>query len=417
VTARNTTIGPSEPAEDPRAGASGAGATSGDAVGGTAESLSPAGRPSPQRRLGAWRRTVSLGVVALLLVGAAAACGGDDDDDEASGDDSSSTTAASGGGPTEGAGSPAPQPLDEETSITITVPVAIEAFAPVYLADAMGEFEAENLDVELAALPANDGSIALSQGDAQLQIGGVNAAFLNQVNAGIELRWVANVHQAPDEVQEGLWVRNDQLDDDGEVPADRLREMQIAIGGGGIASTSALPVSDWAEEQGVHLSELQLSDLAGNDIALGLEQGSLDAGYVLSPAWVQVRDSNCCTLVTPLPPLSASTYTMSEDFIQDQPEVAAAIMRALARTVRTHLQGDYHADDEVVTALSEALEIPVETIQQSPAMVFDPDMGFDTETVERMQEIWIENDVLDFDEPLAVDDLVDRAPVEAALGG
>jgi NitT/TauT family transport system substrate-binding protein len=347
------------------------------------------------------------------VAGSLAACGDDD-----GGDESSAPTTAAGGGPSEGPGSPGPQPLEEQESVTVAVPVAIEAFAPVYLADALGEFEAENLDVELATLPANDGAVALSRGDAHLQVGGVNAAFLNQVDAGIELRWVANVHRAGEESQEGLWVRNELLDDDGTVPADDLRDMALALGGGGIASTSALPVADWAEEQGVELSEISgLSDLAGNDIALGLEQGSLDAGYVLSPSWVQIQESGCCTLVTPLPPLSASTYTMSADFVEGEPDVAAALMRAIARTVRTYLQGDYHADEEVLTALSEALETPADTITQTPPLEFDPELGFDSETVERMQTMWIENDVLEYDEPIPVDELVDRAPVEAALGG
>jgi NitT/TauT family transport system substrate-binding protein len=115
--------------------------------------------------------------------------------------------------------------------------------------------------------------------------------------------------------------------------------------------------------------------------------------------------------------VAASTYTMSADFIEDQPEVAEAIMRAITRTVRTYLQGDYHADDEVMAALSEAFGVPVEAMRQTPPLVFDPDMGLDVELLERIQNVWIDNDVLEFDEPLPSDQLVDRSVVERVLGG
>jgi NitT/TauT family transport system substrate-binding protein len=360
------------------------------------------------------RSFLSVGLLSIAgLIGAA--CG--DDDDSAS--DSTPTTSgdeASTAESTTGPGSPAPEPLDETTSVTISPAVAIEPFAPVYLAQAMGEFERENLDVTIAELQPNDGYVAVARGEVQIQVGGVNAAFLNAVDGGTELRWLANVHQTGPDSEDGLWVRNEFIEDDGTVSADTMRDLQIAIGAGGIASTSALPVADWAEEQDVALSDLELLPLGGNDIAIALEQGSIGAGYVLSPAWITIRDSGCCTLVTPLPALAASTYTMSADFIEDQPEVADAIMRAITRTVRTYLQDDYHADDEVMTAMSEAFGVPVEGMRQTPPLEFDPDLGLDVEVLERIQTMWIDNDVLEFDEPLPLDRLTDRSVVERVVG-
>jgi NitT/TauT family transport system substrate-binding protein len=361
-------------------------------------------------------RLAAVGVVALAGL-LAAACGGDDDDDAS---DSTTTTAEAGATTTTAAGDEAtglePQPLDEETSITITPAVAIEPFSPVFMAAAFGEFEKENLDVTITPLSPSDGYVAVAQGDAHVQVGGVNAAFLNAVNAGTELRWVANVHQTGPDSLDGLWVRNEFLNDDGDVDADTMRDMQIAIGAGGITSTSALPTSIWAEEQGVALNELQLQPLGGNDIAIALEAGSIGAGYVLSPQWITIQESGCCTLVTPLPALAASTYTMSADFIENEPEVAQAIMRAIARTVDTYLQGDYHADDEVMAVMAEQFGVPVEGIRQTPSLVFDPDLGLDFDVLEELQEVWIANDVVEYDEPLPLDRLTDRSVVEAVIG-
>lgn len=347
------------------------------------------------------------GLTAAMLL--AAACGGDDD----STSDAAADPAPSPGG--DGTGLE-PQPLDEETSVVITPAVAIEPFSPIFVADAMGEFEAENLDVTITPLAPSDGYVAVARGEAHLQVGGVNAAFLNAVNAGTELRWVANVHQTGPDSRDGLWVRNEFLNDEGEVDADTIRDMTIAIGAGGSTSTSALPVARWAEEQGVEFSELQLQPLGGNDIAIALESGAIGAGYVLSPAWITIEESGCCTLVTPLPALAGSTYTMSLDFIEDDPEVAAAIMRAIARTVDTYLQGDYHADDEVMGVMSEAFGVPAEGIRQTPPLIFDPELGLDLDVIEDLQDVWIENEVVEYDEPIPLDELVDRRPAEAVVG-
>jgi NitT/TauT family transport system substrate-binding protein len=370
----------------------------------------------------AWRSKVA-GALCLALALAGVACGsGDDDSDDAgrsSGDRAGEAAGESaGGGATEGPDTPAPQPLDEETPVTILPVVAAESFAPVYLADHFGEFERENLDVTIQELSSNDTFVALVRGEAQMTVGGLNAAFFNLVEGGTDVRWLANVHQQSEDSGEGLWVRREFLGDDGEVSADDLDGMHIALGTSGIVSTSVLPVDEWLEDNGSDIADVDVQSIGGNDVVVALEQGSTDAGYVLSPAWKTIEESGCCELVTPRPPLAASTYTMTEDFMEDDRDTARAIMRALVRTVRTYLQGDYHSDPEVLTALSETLEVPEDVITATPSLVFDPDMGFDTDTVEQIQQVWLDaGDVLDYSDPIPADEVVDTSVVDEVLAG
>jgi NitT/TauT family transport system substrate-binding protein len=371
-----------------------------------------------------WRRKLAA-ALCLALALTAVACGSGDDDGEGaapSGDAGSESGSESGTGSdtgaTEGPDTPEPRPLDEETSVTILPVVAAESFAPVYLAEHFGEFERENLDVTISELPSNDTFVALVRGDAQLTVGGLNAAFFNLVEGGTDVRWLANVHQQSEESSEGLWVRREVLGDDGELDADELDGMRIALGTSGIVSTSALAVDEWLEENGSDLGDVEVQSIGGNDVVVALEQGSTDAGYVLSPAWQTVEESGCCEMVTPRPPLAASTYTMTADFMENERQTARAIMRALTRTVRTYLQGDYHADPEVLEGLVETLEVPEEVVIATPSLVFDPDMGFDSAMVEDIQQVWLDaGDVLEYSDPIPADEVVDTSVVDEVLEG
>jgi NitT/TauT family transport system substrate-binding protein len=362
-------------------------------------------------------RRLLLAITALGLL-LAASCGSDS---SSSGSGTTTTTAGGGSGTTAPADDDplAPQPLATRTSVTITTPVKVEPFAPAFMADYFGEFEKENLDVSVQVLPPSDAYVALNQGSTQLHLDGLTAAFLNNKHQGSDLVWVANIHHLPAESQEGFWVRNDMLDASGKVDPAKIPGMRIALGTGGVGVAGALPVAVWLEDNGYSLRDIEPMPLGGADGLVALENGSVDASYVISPFWLQLVDNDCCTFVETWPGgFSASVYTMSQGFIDDEPEVARAIFRAIARTIDTYLQGDYHADPEVLAGLSAELGAPEESIKAGPSLVFDSNLSFDTEVVEQIQRMWIDvGDVLAYDEPLPPDVVVENQVIEDVLAG
>lgn len=361
------------------------------------------------RRTKAW-----LPIATVLLLSLAASACGDDDDAAAVG---TSTTASVASDAEDGAEDPlAPRPLAERTKVTISPIVAVEPFAAVYLADHFGEFEKENLEVEISELGATDAYLLMSRGDVDLQIAGVNAGMMNLVSSGVDLRFIANAHQASGLGDDGLWVRNENFED-GDIVPSTLDGMKIALGSGGYASTAVLPVDEWLDANGGDLGDINPVAITGSDMLVAIEQGAVDAAYATAPISIQVRESGCCTLVTPQPPFAASAYAMTETFIEEEPDVARAIVRAIARTVRDHLQGDYHADEEVSTALSEILGIPVEALRSQEPLVFDPDLGLDLDALESLQRIWIDLDAVEYDEALDLSDLSNTSIVRSVLGG
>ncbi len=372
-----------------------------------------------RRRLRVW--VVLLAALALL----GAACGGDDDT-AASDDDETTTTAAAADAVAdedEGPG-PAPQPLDEETDVNIVMAFNIEPFSPALLADYFGEFEKENLNVTIQNVPSNEATVMVAQNQAQLKVGGIGAAFYNAVHSGVEVVWLANVHQNDGDSKEGVWLRNDFFDEDGNVISEKLKGAKIAAGTGGIGSPSAFAINGFLQDNGSSLDEIESPAIGGSDMLIAIENGGLDGGYVLTPQWIELEngdDAQYGGLYGGFggEGFSASAYEMNKSFIEDEPDVAAAIMRAIARTVATYLQGDYHADPEVLAALAEVTGTPGDAIASAPPLVFSPDMPLNSDMVNDIQEMWIEfaPDTLAFDEPLPLDRLVDRSIIDRVLSG
>jgi NitT/TauT family transport system substrate-binding protein len=358
-----------------------------------------------------------LAVIASLAI-FAAACGDDDSDEGASTGSSPTETSSGGGEPQSGPGTPAPQPLAERTSVTLVASFAIEPFAPLFLADEMGEFEQENLDVEIVLVPSNEATVQVASDRALLQVGGVTAAGFNAIASDTGIRYVANVHYQSDENQEGLWVRRDLLDSDGEIDPENIPGMRIALGSGGLSSVSTIPAQRWLGEYGYTVDDIEPVPIGGADMLVAVEQGSVDAGYLITPFWQEPTVADCCVLVTPQPPLAASVYVVNETSLEndDDRDTLRAVFRALMRTVRTYLQGDYHSDPEVLDVLSQILETDADVITSSPSLRFDPDLGLETDILTESQEVWIgAGDILEFDEPLPIDDVADTSIVEELL--
>jgi NitT/TauT family transport system substrate-binding protein len=364
----------------------------------------------------------SIALLAVLAV-FAVACSSDDD----SGDNGDTTTTAAGGGsgtttaPDDGVG-PAPQPLAEETDVTVVMAFNIETFAPALLAEHFGEFEKENLNVTIQNVPSNEGTVMVAQGQAQLKMAGMSAAFYNAVQSGVDVVWLANIHQNASDSKEGVWLRSDFFDANGNVIPEMLDGASIAAGSGGIGSPSAYAINAFLEDNGATLANIESPAIGGSDMLVAIETGSLDGGYVLTPQWLQLDSGDAAQYVGMYggfdgAGFSASAYEMSQSFIDDEPEVAQAIMRAITRTIRTYLQGNYHDDPEVLEALATVTGSPADAIASAPALVFNPDLPLNGQMMEDIQDMWIQYapGTLSFETPLELDAFTNRDLIETVL--
>lgn len=319
-----------------------------------------------------------------------------------------------------GAGTPAPQPLAERTEVTMLYTADVLVFAAPLLANYFDEFEAENLDVTLEIVPPADGVVLLTQDRADLMMTGVNPGHLSLFMEGAPIRYVAGNLGEPLPETESVYMRKELLDEDGNPDLDRIpgTTWMVSIGGGGgFGASGALPSYRWLTSNGVDPSTINAQNSPSmGDTALGLINGQFDAALVLSPAWEDVVESDCCIRLDGT--IAADgVYVANTRFLEEDAEVAEAVFRAIMRTHRTYLQGDYLEDPEVVTALSEVLGQPEDGIRTLPPMRFSTDLNIETiePLIPEYEAMFRFSGLIEYEGNVTLEQAIDTSPVDAVL--
>lgn len=374
---------------------------------------------------GGLTKRVALGVLAVSM--AFAACGSDDDENESTsttaGSDETTTTASDATtttgeestGPSEGAGTPEPQPLAERETIRVGVSGPLEYFFPFHVAEVDGEFDAENLDVEFVTVEITNIIPALATGQIDVAVNSANAAALNAVNQGVPMKflWTPNSDFGP-ESQQGLWVRKDRLTDDGAIDPEQVSDMTFAIGQSQLSGSFAYTLQEALDGTGVGVTDVTLVSISNQDSFLGLQNGTVDAATVLTPFSLDPGLEDCCARVD-ADLLSNGAVLALADTIEDKRDALEALARAVLRTQRTRFQVDFHADEDLSQILADWTQQPVETIRQyPPGYIFGTELEFKTDVLEQLQDLWISvGGILDVTEPMPDDELVDTSIIDA----
>jgi NitT/TauT family transport system substrate-binding protein len=392
-------------------------------------------------------------VAAVLAIGAlfAAGCGDDDDGEDTSAttttaadDGTTTTTEAAGGGTVEGCengvtdpadmsvgrdvarcepGYPAPDPLPEMTTVKVASAFKLEFMSPILLADALGEFEKENIKMELVNLRFSDAVPQLANGEIDVAVGGIEAALFNAANAGLPVKAALANYYPPDagdytEAQTGLWCRRDSFTTPDDPDLKEIENLRLAssVGAG---SVSFYYTTAEIQRQGVEdfdLTGAQITAVPSVDTVAALENDAIDCGIILDPLWLQLKDDPDYFLAasqTPGEPLGL--YAFGKRLLEDNPEVGVAFARAFIRTINTYYAGDYHSDAEVMAKIAELTQGDVARLTQVPSLVMD--WEFREGTTTRVQEYLIKVGVLtDFDTPIPEDDVIDRSFYLRAVG-
>lgn len=393
--------------------------------------------PSTTRRTILWALAL---VAALGLVAVAFVRGSDGDDDVADIDVESSSAPSEPDDPGEGCGpasltaygdlsasrvvarcgpgAPAAQPLVDAATIRVAVTRRTEAASPVLVADQLGEFTAEGLDVEIVDQPAPEAFAALAAGDVDVVVGPIDAPFYDAADDGTGARLVlgGSLSTAPNDTdvpQAGLWFRSDLVS-----RADRwddLANMPVALADG-MRSAATYPVTTVFDQGGLSLNEVDLVDASGDEAAAALLDQEVAAAWLDQPAtWTRVADADGYELAVTLPASESIDGTvMSRRMLGDERDVGLAYARAVIRTMNTHLTGDYRDDDEVVAALAEATGTSADELSAAPALLFDWELR--AGTTDRMQDAMIDLGSVAYERPMPEDQLVDRTLALDAIG-
>lgn len=315
-------------------------------------------------------------------------------------------------------GFPEPQPLAEPTTIQLTAATQGEYLAPVLLANYFGEFEKENLTVEIVQMPFADAMAQLAAGGADAANGGPFASFTNGVGSGLDLRWVLSNYSPTDGgdlsvPQAGLWVRRDAFSDPENPDIAELAGESIAnsLGSGTVA---VYWMGDAMEAAGASLADVTFEAIQPADQFQAMEGGAVVGAFMLDPFWAEVAanpDDYALLAVQPAEPNGGIFFGPS--LLNDDPEAGAAFTRAYLRTISTYLQPGYQDNEEVVNALAETIPTEAQAIIDTPELTFEWEVR--EGLMDDLQRWYIELEAQTVD-AMPEDQLVDRSFYLDAVG-
>lgn len=296
----------------------------------------------------------------------------------------------------------APEPLAEMTTVNVAISAKLELHSIPLLAQELGEFEKENLDVKFEVMPSSDSTPALAGGIVDVVVGGFTVGTVNAVSAGADIHVIYGGPSQAD--ADGLWVRSDIA----AQGASALKGMRIATSqGAGV--TAILPIIDYLATGGLTLADVDLQTITLSDLPAALESGAVDAAWLSSPAHLPFSTTGSATRVVGLEDDQIVTAIFfGPNLRTDNPQVGQAFVRALKRTELTYLIGDYKSNPEVSAALAAALGLTVDELKISESLSFGNAITVDFFT--QAQEAWIAyGDIVSFTEPLEPSQYVDAS--------
>ncbi|MBC9711186.1 ABC transporter substrate-binding protein [Streptomyces sp. TRM66268-LWL] len=308
-------------------------------------------------------------------------------------------------------GAPAPQKLHKERKLVVaTGTLSAEYVAPLQVAVAKGEFKKEGLDVELKVLPTPDALPLLAKGDIDAQWAAPEAAVMNGINGGFDIKWVAGNFSPDPESRSGLWVRLKEGETATKVPMAG-RKLGTMIGKG---SVIAYPMSKALTQHGGGLDKVDFRQLGSADVLTALENGGVDSAWLLDPVWRKVDGKDGFAFLGGQPlgePLGGALF--GPNLLTEDKDAGVAFLRAYVRTINTYFAGDYKSDPAFVTELSELLKIDEAIVKSTPSLRMDWELR--KGTTDRLQDAYEEAGVAEGDR-VPEDRAVDRSFYAEAVG-
>ncbi|HET6949521.1 MAG TPA: hypothetical protein VFI47_04045 [Acidimicrobiales bacterium] len=307
-----------------------------------------------------------------------------------------------------GEGAPVASPLPTAATLRVAVPDRDVSAAPLLAAQALDEFAAENLTVEVVDMPEADAYAAMGRGEIDVVVGGIDAAFFDAARRGTGPRLVlgGTLSRRPGDTevaQAGLWARADLWDE----PDDwRPVEGHALAVSGGLGSASLYPVGLILDQEELDLNALDTVPAPSSDAARRLRDGEVALAWLSEPAAAAVAGDDAFKLVATLPASESIDGTVfAPRLLGPDRAVGLAYVRAVVRTINTHLADGY--GDDAVEPLAEATGRPADELTAGPPPLFDWELR--TGTTGRIQESLALVGSIGYEVPVEESLLVDRS--------
>lgn len=367
--------------------------------------------------------TRGLAVVAALAL-ATSACGGGSSSDSAGaagGDAAPATTRVAVTFTPEdevgAAGTPAPRPLAERTTVRVGLPVQVQAYGALFVGNELGEYDAENIDVEIVQASPSDLIVLMGQDKVDVALLGLDAGLLNAFRRDIDIRWVATVQGLAEDNTSGIYLSSGIVPPGQEPTADLLEGERVAVPLSGKGGSQIYELMEFLKGGGLTLDDIELAPLQQPDHVAALQSGAVVAsGGIVEPFASQAAAGGAAILAQrSLTGHSSGGFFFSPEMTVGKRDLGVAFLRAALRTVRTYLQPGYQDDDEVVRAFSEGLSQDVDIVRATPPTLFS--LAILPGSLDKLQGAWFEiGDVLEYQEPITDAEFIDQSLIAEAAG-
>jgi NitT/TauT family transport system substrate-binding protein len=212
--------------------------------------------------------------------------------------------------------------------------------AGYYIADAMGFFREEGLEVSITGFNSAAQMIA-PLGIGELDVGGgtVSAGFYNAIGRGIGMRIVADQGSIkPGYGFSSLMVRKDLVDTGRYKTFADLKGMKVAVAAPGTGSSSAL--NEALKKGGLKYGDVDIVYIGFPEHLPTYRNKGIDASITNEPTMTRAIEENVAVRVAgndvTYPDQQTAATVFSDHFIKGRRDAAERFMRAYLRGVRMY---------------------------------------------------------------------------------
>jgi NitT/TauT family transport system substrate-binding protein len=293
--------------------------------------------------------------------------------------------------------------------------VPVMVFAPVFVAQDMGYYAEEGLNVQLEPFPGGADPVVLTaSGELDAAFVGLGPAFWNGAAQDLPIKIIAPGHAEGDPVATPLMISKKACEDGTITSVADLKGKQVSVNARGATEywlNAALSTG------GLTIDDIDLQVLPFPDAVAALESGAVDAAMVGEPLATQAEQDGIAIRLAssfPVQDIQVTAILGNENWMNEHPEQAEAFVTGYMRASRLLAEGGF--DDLAVQAIIEKYTgVPVDLIAASVHPVFSADGFILFEGLSDLQTFFRDRDQLEYETDLDPYTLADETFVMAAM--
>lgn len=242
--------------------------------------------------------------------------------------------------------------------------------AGIFLAQEMGYFKEQGLDVDISILKSSGAqmTLLLSKGELDVGAGNLTAGLYNAINEGLEFKIVADKGHVDSKIESvALIIRKDLVDSGKYKELKDLKGLKIALTSTD-GSSQQVVMDLILKKAGLGSKDIEYVKLSYPESNAALKGKVIDGVVQLDPYLTMALTQGYGHLVLPsnqvLKSQQSAALFYSPKFMKTHPSEAAKFMKAYLKGVRVYNKGlkDPEAMKEVVSHLKKHIKIEDEDL-------------------------------------------------------